>query len=123
MNMFGGGGMGHRQNVTVRRGKVLEDAFNQLKNRGSALKNRFYVQFRNDQGLQEAGIDGGGLFKVPILLFFFFFVLFLLLFVRLFSSWYLCFYLKYIRQMKKLFLRSLTCMFFLFFLTFRLDGG
>lgn len=63
----------------MRRSSILSDAFNSL--RGNAfndlssstasarqsiahqLKSRIQISFVTDQGLEEAGIDGGGLFK------------------------------------------------------------
>eukprot|EP00164_Ancoracysta_twista_P001419 GFYU01001849.1.p1 GENE.GFYU01001849.1~~GFYU01001849.1.p1 ORF type:complete len:1057 (+),score=246.68 GFYU01001849.1:96-3173(+) len=42
---------------------VFESAFLQLSTIGSDLKKRFRITFVNDFGLEEAGIDGGGLFK------------------------------------------------------------
>jgi len=47
--------------VRVRRGSVVQDAFEQLG--GKDLSGRLQVSFVNDLGLEEAGIDGGGLFK------------------------------------------------------------
>ncbi|KAL4428287.1 hypothetical protein ABPG75_002376 [Micractinium tetrahymenae] len=49
--------------VTIRRGYVLEDASAQLGLLGSATKSRLSLTFINQQGLQEAGIDMGGLMK------------------------------------------------------------
>lgn len=51
------------QAVTIRRGYVLEDALTQLPRSGDALKARLHVTFVNSQGLQEAGVDMGGLMK------------------------------------------------------------
>ncbi|PRW44359.1 E3 ubiquitin- ligase UPL7 [Chlorella sorokiniana] len=49
--------------LTIRRGYVLEDAAAQLGRMGSAVKSRLAITFINQQGLQEAGIDMGGLMK------------------------------------------------------------
>ncbi|GAB5356756.1 hypothetical protein AAMO2058_000316200 [Amorphochlora amoebiformis] len=49
--------------ISVRRDRVLENGFEQLYKVGSAIKRRIQVQFRNELGLIEAGIDGGGLFR------------------------------------------------------------
>ena len=60
----GGGGGGHRQFITVQRGQVLSDAFEQL---GSAtieeLRGRVRIAFVSEMGTEEAGVDGGGIFK------------------------------------------------------------
>lgn len=57
----------NRMGVQVRRDTVVEDAYENLK--GKSLSGRLQVQFVNDHGLDEAGIDGGGLFKEFITLF------------------------------------------------------
>ncbi|KAI7846263.1 hypothetical protein COHA_000243 [Chlorella ohadii] len=49
--------------LTIRRGYVLEDAAAQLGRMGCAVKSRLAITFINQQGLQEAGIDMGGLMK------------------------------------------------------------
>lgn len=49
--------------VTIRRGSEIEDASRQLGRLGSAAKARLNVTFISRQGLQEAGIDMGGLMK------------------------------------------------------------
>jgi len=53
----------HRIQVKVRRGHEYMDAFKQLKNSDVDLRNRIQISFINKQGLDEAGIDGGGVFK------------------------------------------------------------
>jgi len=53
----------------VRRDHIVEDAFDELFTAGDKLKGRVQVEFITDQGLSEAGIDGGGLFKEFIDLF------------------------------------------------------
>lgn len=49
--------------VQVRRDHLVEDAFNALHAVDTKLKGRIKVEFISEQGLNEAGIDGGGLFK------------------------------------------------------------
>lgn len=49
--------------LTVRRGALLEDAYAALAGKGDALKGRLFVSFVNDSGLEEAGLDHGGLTK------------------------------------------------------------
>lgn len=49
--------------VTVSRDKVYEDAMAELDPLGPNLKGRIRVTFSSELGYQEAGIDGGGLFK------------------------------------------------------------
>lgn len=49
--------------VTIRRNLIIEDGFEQLNELGSQLKRRVAITFVSDQGLVEAGIDGGGVFK------------------------------------------------------------
>ncbi|KAK0540031.1 ubiquitin-protein ligase (E3) [Tilletia horrida] len=53
----------HRRPVTIRRGHVAEDGFRGLHRLGPALKQRIQIQFVDQHGFVEAGIDGGGLFK------------------------------------------------------------
>lgn len=48
---------------TVRRSNILEDGFRHLSRLGPRLKGRLYVVFVNDAGMEETGIDAGGLFK------------------------------------------------------------
>ncbi|KAI9355105.1 hypothetical protein DFJ73DRAFT_826193 [Zopfochytrium polystomum] len=52
-----------RARVTIRRDRIIEDGFDQLNALGPALKRRVAITFVSDQGLVEAGIDGGGVFK------------------------------------------------------------
>lgn len=49
--------------ITVRRGNMMEDAMKGLHSLHHRLKGRVQVEFISEQGFQEAGIDGGGLFK------------------------------------------------------------
>ncbi|CAG8528220.1 16186_t:CDS:10, partial [Cetraspora pellucida] len=52
-----------RTRVTIHRSKIFEDGFDQLNAMGARLKNPVAIQFIDEFGIQEAGIDGGGLFK------------------------------------------------------------
>jgi hypothetical protein len=50
--------------VTIQRSRLFESAYAGLAPvRGEALKRKIYVTFINSEGLPEAGIDAGGLFK------------------------------------------------------------
>ncbi|EDV22325.1 uncharacterized protein TRIADDRAFT_58816 [Trichoplax adhaerens] len=50
--------------AVVKRGRMYEDAFNALtKEKAPNLKKKIRVTILNEQGLEEAGIDGGGLFR------------------------------------------------------------
>jgi hypothetical protein len=83
----GGGGFGNRVRFTVRRASIVADAFRAFKRMsrgappsasaaaaaaeddgysggaGSSFKDPFMITFINREGLPEAGIDGGGVFK------------------------------------------------------------
>ncbi|KAJ1492532.1 hypothetical protein T484DRAFT_1770889 [Baffinella frigidus] len=63
--MWGGAGTGHWVRCTVNRSRVVEDSYYELNALGPDLKKTIQarVSFVNSEGLQEAGIDGGGLFK------------------------------------------------------------
>lgn len=53
-----------RNRVKVRRDHILEDAFNQLSALSDDdLRERIRVTFINELGVEEAGVDGGGIFK------------------------------------------------------------
>ncbi|GAA5908908.1 hypothetical protein JCM8208_005615 [Rhodotorula glutinis] len=53
-----------RHRAVVRRGNHLaEDAFKQLNGLGAELKKRVEIVFVDEHGIEESGIDGGGLFK------------------------------------------------------------
>ncbi|KAF0455584.1 HECT-domain-containing protein [Gigaspora margarita] len=52
-----------RTRVTIRRSKIFDDGFTHLNAMGPRLKNPVAIQFIDEFGIQEAGIDGGGLFK------------------------------------------------------------
>lgn len=49
--------------VRVRRDRLLEDGYAQLRSVGQAMKGRLVVSFVNSSGLEEAGLDYGGLIK------------------------------------------------------------
>eukprot|EP00871_Galdieria_phlegrea_P002171 jgi/Galph1/2955/GphlegSOOS_G1625.1 len=49
--------------VTIRRGFLVEDAFAALNSMRERLKQTIRVKFIDSYGLEEAGIDGGGVFK------------------------------------------------------------
>lgn len=51
------------RSVSVRRKFIFEDAFRELNNLGPELKATIRVKFIDEHGLEEAGIDGGGVFK------------------------------------------------------------
>ena len=52
-----------RENVTIRRHELYSDSKRRLNRLGKRLKKRVQVTFINEHGMQEAGIDGGGVFK------------------------------------------------------------
>ncbi|CAB9516141.1 Probable E3 ubiquitin-protein ligase hulA [Seminavis robusta] len=54
---------GGRERVEIRRDKLYDDSMRQLNQLGSKLKKKVQVSFVNQHGTQEAGIDGGGVFK------------------------------------------------------------
>lgn len=47
----------------VRRSHLVEDAFHELNHTSTNLKRRVQINFISEQGIEEAGIDGGGLLK------------------------------------------------------------
>lgn len=49
--------------LQVRRDHLIEDAFDGMDVHGVALRRRIRVQFVDQYGMAEAGVDGGGLFK------------------------------------------------------------
>eukprot|EP01041_Mallomonas_annulata_P005732 gene5732-11590_t len=55
--------MGTGIKAKVRRTRLVQDAFDELNNQSKKIKSRIYVSFVSEQGVEEAGIDGGGLFK------------------------------------------------------------
>ncbi|GAA5986939.1 hypothetical protein JCM5350_000914 [Sporobolomyces pararoseus] len=52
-----------RHRAVVRRSHLAEDAYTHLNGLGSDLKKRIEIVFIDEHGLEESGIDGGGLFK------------------------------------------------------------
>jgi ubiquitin-protein ligase E3 C len=49
--------------VNITRGRVLEDGLIHLNKLGRKLRQRIIVQYINETGAREAGLDAGGLFK------------------------------------------------------------
>ena len=49
--------------IVVRRGRLVEDGFQQLNSLGTKLKSTIHVSFVSESGLPEAGLDYGGLSK------------------------------------------------------------
>ncbi|KAG1456477.1 hypothetical protein G6F46_003782 [Rhizopus delemar] len=54
---------GARVSATIRRNHIFEDGFNAFHKLESALKDKVAISFVDEFGLEEAGIDGGGVFK------------------------------------------------------------
>eukprot|EP00899_Mesostigma_viride_P019367 jgi/Mesvir1/27431/Mv07221-RA.2 len=55
---------GHGQTVlSIRRNYVVEDGFAGIEGLGDALKGLVRIRYVNELGAEEAGVDGGGLFK------------------------------------------------------------
>ncbi|WVR04680.1 hypothetical protein IAU60_001691 [Kwoniella sp. DSM 27419] len=52
-----------RNHANIRRNHLAEDGFDELGQAGPRLKNRIEITFIDKYGMEEAGIDGGGLFK------------------------------------------------------------
>ncbi|KAI3426511.1 hypothetical protein D9Q98_008876 [Chlorella vulgaris] len=55
-------GSAHRF-LPIKRTQVLHDAFEKMSGMGEALHGRIRIQFIDAHGMEEAGVDGGGLFK------------------------------------------------------------
>ncbi|KNE99767.1 hypothetical protein PSTG_07054 [Puccinia striiformis f. sp. tritici PST-78] len=53
----------NRHKASIRREFVSEDGFTHLNNLGFKLKETIEIKFIDSYGLEEAGIDGGGVFK------------------------------------------------------------
>ena len=49
--------------ISIRRGFELDDAVAEMKMKKIQWKDRFRVKYINSQGIEEIGIDGGGMFK------------------------------------------------------------
>lgn len=56
--------MSSRERVTIRRDALYSDSKQRLNSLGRRLRKRVQVTFVNKHGQEEAGIDGGGVFKV-----------------------------------------------------------
>ncbi|GAA5926625.1 hypothetical protein JCM1841_003185 [Sporobolomyces salmonicolor] len=52
-----------RHRAVVRRNHLAEDAYTHLNGLGAELKKRIAIVFVDEHGMEESGIDGGGLFK------------------------------------------------------------
>ncbi|GAA6006727.1 ubiquitin-ubiquitin ligase HUL5 [Rhodotorula paludigena] len=59
----GFGGPRSRHRAVVRRTRLAEDAYAHLNGLGAELKKRIEITFIDEHGMEESGIDGGGLFK------------------------------------------------------------
>jgi len=55
--------IGGRERVEIHRDAMYKDSFSQLNGLGRRLKSKVQVTMINKHGTQEAGIDGGGVFK------------------------------------------------------------
>ena len=55
-----------RERVEIRRDRLYDDSMRQLNKLGPKLKRKVQVSFVNQHGTAEAGIDGGGVFKVSL---------------------------------------------------------
>lgn len=53
----------HRHTAKIRRESVFDDAFAQFYPLGEGLKEPIYIKFFDNQGIEERGIDGGGVTK------------------------------------------------------------
>ncbi|CAH1168753.1 unnamed protein product [Phyllotreta striolata] len=54
----------HDNVIVIRRTHIYEDAFDKISQKSELdLKHKVRIQFINNVGLEEAGIDGGGIFK------------------------------------------------------------
>jgi len=49
--------------VRITRGRILEDGLKTMNNLGTNMRQRIAVQYYNEAGIKEVGIDAGGLFK------------------------------------------------------------
>jgi ubiquitin-protein ligase E3 C len=49
--------------VRITRGRILEDGLATMNNLGSDMRQRIAIQYYNEAGAKETGIDAGGLFK------------------------------------------------------------
>jgi len=62
-NLFNALGAMRGHWVTIRRAYIFEDAYTRLNGLGAALKEPVRIKFIDEHGIEEAGIDGGGVFK------------------------------------------------------------
>jgi len=53
--------MGGVKVINIRRGYEYEDGFNSLIKRD--LRKRFMIRFENEHGVEEIGIDAGGVYR------------------------------------------------------------
>jgi ubiquitin-protein ligase E3 C len=49
--------------VRITRGRILEDGLATMNNLGSNMRQRIAIQYYNEAGTRETGVDAGGLFK------------------------------------------------------------
>lgn len=49
--------------VRITRGRILEDGLATMNNLGRNMRQRIQVQYSNEAGMRESGVDAGGLFK------------------------------------------------------------
>jgi ubiquitin-protein ligase E3 C len=49
--------------VRITRGRILEDGIATMNNLGSNMRQRISIQYYNEAGTRETGVDAGGLFK------------------------------------------------------------
>lgn len=54
---------GARKLFKIRRDNLFNDSMEQLNKEGSNLRSRIQIKFVNEHGFEEAGVDGGGVFK------------------------------------------------------------
>ena len=52
-----------RKLFIIRRDNLFHDSMEQLNREGSSLKGKVQIKFVNEHGMEEAGVDGGGVFK------------------------------------------------------------
>ena len=52
-----------KYNAQVRRDFIFQDGYRQLNKLGGLLRNRIAISFVSELGIEEIGIDGGGVTK------------------------------------------------------------
>jgi len=62
-NPFNSNPLKPAKNVRITRGRILEDGLATMNNLGSDMRQRISIQYFNEAGTREPGIDAGGLFK------------------------------------------------------------